>query len=75
MMWYFVTLTDYSFNLSATRRVAIHRDDKEELSRIFSSVMTAKTLLTLLGFAILMGTVFAIPNCAQLGLFPLSFLP
>jgi PST family polysaccharide transporter len=75
MMWYFVTLTDYSFNLSATRRVAIHRDDKEELSRIFSSVMTAKTLLTLLGFAILMGTVFAIPKLrANWVLFPLSFL-
>lgn len=75
IMWYFVTLTDYGFNLSATRQVAIHRDDKEELSKIFSSVMVAKTLLTILGFLVLMGSVFAIPKLrANWELFPLSFL-
>ena len=75
VMWYFMTLTDYSFNLSATRRVAIHRDDPEELSKIFSSVMAAKLLLTLLGLVVLMGAVFAVPKLREHWiLFPLSFL-
>lgn len=74
-MWYFVTLTEYSFNLTATRRVAIHRDDGEEISRIFSAVMTSKFLLTLLGFAILMGAVFAVPKLrVNWILFMVSFL-
>jgi polysaccharide transporter, PST family len=25
--WYFITLVEYGFNLTATRRIAIHRDD------------------------------------------------
>jgi len=28
-IWYFVTLTEYGFNLTATRRIAIHADDHE----------------------------------------------
>jgi polysaccharide transporter, PST family len=75
IMWYFVTLTDYSFNFSATREVAIHRDDKENLSKLFSSVMAAKTLLTVAGFLVLMATVFAVPKLrAHWELYPLAFL-
>ena len=61
-MWYFITLTDYGFNLSATRQIAIHQQDTEEVSRIFSTVMVCKVLLTLLGLIILMTTVLAIPK-------------
>ena len=75
IMWYFVTLTDYSFNLSATRQVAIHRDDKKKLSRLFGSVMVAKAILTLIGFVVLMGAVFAIPKLrANWEVYPLAFL-
>ena len=61
-MWYFITLTDYGFNLSATRQIAVHQEDTEEVSRIFSTVMVCKVLLTLLGLTILMTTVLAIPK-------------
>src|SRR5947209_4740500 len=47
--FYFITLVEYGFNLSATRRIAIHRDNPQKVSRIVASVYAAKFLLTVLG--------------------------
>src|SRR5678809_1376177 len=44
VVWYFVILTDYGFNVTATREIAIHREDSERVSRIFSTVLTAKLM-------------------------------
>lgn len=52
-MQYFVVATNYSFNLSATRSVALARGDRDELSRLFSSVMAIKLGIMLLGFAVM----------------------
>lgn len=60
--WYFMTLVEYGFNLTATRRIAIHRDDPEKISQIFSSVMAAKALLTAVGFVIMVAIVMATPK-------------
>src|SRR3954466_3216782 len=38
MVFNFVTLTEYGFNLIATRDVAVNRFDPDKLDRIFSSV-------------------------------------
>lgn len=59
---YFVLLTDYGFNLSATRNISIHRDDKEKVSKIFSSVMAIKVTLMTLSFLIMAALVFAVPK-------------
>lgn len=39
---YFVTVTDYAFNLTGTRLVAIHRRDKQALSEIFWEIQSIK---------------------------------
>jgi len=61
-VWYFLTLTEYGFNLTATRRVAVERDDLEAVALTFNSVMAAKTLLCGAGFVLMIGIVAAVPR-------------
>src|SRR4051794_7583583 len=73
--WYFITLVEYGFNLTATRQISIHCDNPKKLSQIFSSVMAAKAALTVLGFVIMLGVVLATPKLRpNLVLFCLSYL-
>jgi PST family polysaccharide transporter len=51
---YFMILSDYGFNLTATREVSVHRDSVEKLSEVFSAVMIIKFLLMGLGFLVLL---------------------
>ncbi len=73
--WYFLTLVEYGFNLTATRRVAICGDDIGKISRIFGSVMTAKALLTCIGFLLMVTAVLATPKLRpHFVLFCISYL-
>ncbi len=49
---YFILITNYGFDLSATREVSIYREHKDKLSEIFSSVIYAKVLLLLFCFVV-----------------------
>jgi PST family polysaccharide transporter len=51
---YFILITNYGFDLSATREISINRDQKEKLSEIFNSVMYAKFILLFSCFLILL---------------------
>ena len=42
---YFSILTDFGFNLSATRTIAVNKDNWNKVSEIFSSVIIIKSLL------------------------------
>ncbi len=55
---YFVYLTDYGFELSATRDIAEHRDNKNKVAEIFNAVIIIKTLLFLTSFILLSIIVF-----------------
>ena len=66
---------DYGFNLTATREVAVSREDSAKVSRIFSAVMVAKAMLTLLGLVLMVGVVMATPKLRpDLDLYLLAFL-
>lgn len=71
---YFIVVTDYGFNLSATKDVSVSRDDHDEINRIFSSVMMIKLLMTMACFVLLVLLVFVIERFRENWLiFILSF--
>jgi len=55
---YFVILTDYGFNLSATREISTHRENKARVAEIFCSVMCIKLALLAVSFGVLSVVVF-----------------
>ena len=62
VMAYFITLNDYGFNLSATRELAVHRDDPVLRSELYSTVMAIKCGFCLVSFAVLCALVHFIPR-------------
>ncbi|WP_417559377.1 flippase [Marinomonas sp.] len=62
---YFMILTDYGFDLSATRQVSIYRDDKVKINEIYSSVMIIKVILAAIGFGVLVVLVLSVERMNQ----------
>jgi PST family polysaccharide transporter len=50
---YFIMLTDYGFNFTATRAVALAGNDRPARSGVFWTTMTAKLVLACVGLAVL----------------------
>ena len=65
LMGYAVLLTEYGFNLSTTRAVALARDDPQELARIFWSTMAAKLLLLAGSVIVLAAVILWVPKFRQ----------
>jgi O-antigen/teichoic acid export membrane protein len=62
---YFILFTDYGFNLSATREISIHRNNKESLSNIFGTVLVCKIILSFISLLVMITIVESIPEFTQ----------
>ncbi len=72
---FFVVITEYGFNFTATREVAIHRDDTARLSKILTSVTVAKILLMSASLIVMTAISMSVPTLrADLPLFAITFL-
>jgi len=61
VMIYMSTISDYGFNLTATRDVSIHRQNENKLSKIFFLVLASKLFITILLFILLLIFTLLIP--------------
>lgn len=59
---YFQAITDYGFNLSATREVTKHRESRRQLSFIYSKTQTSKLYLLLLSLIIIVPLILIVPQ-------------
>ena len=57
-MQYLMLIVDFGFNQSATKRVALAKDDQEKLNKIFSATVYAKLFLLTICFAIVVTLSF-----------------
>ncbi|AEF53560.1 flippase [Marinomonas posidonica] len=62
LMYYFFVLTDYGFNLTATRDISINRSDIHRVKEIYTCVFFIKAVLIGVSFLILMAVFFFFPT-------------
>ncbi|MGS2778931.1 flippase [Robertmurraya sp. GLU-23] len=65
MMQYFVVVTDYGFNMTATQRVSLNRENSTEINKIFNTVMFFKFMLLILSFFIMVTIVSLVPSLRE----------
>lgn len=61
LMAYFQSITDFSFKITATRDVAIFKDNPKKLNTIYSKVIIVKSIFIIISFLIITLTVLLYP--------------
>ena len=77
IIFYLSAITDYGFNRTATRDIALNKSDTDKISKIFFIVLSTKIILCLLSFIILALLVLSVPffyQHRQLYLLAFSFV-
>ena len=71
---YFILVTNYGFNLSATQQISVHRDNSVKVTEIFSSVIIIKTMLLIFSAVMLILLIFCFDKFSDHGeVYVLSF--
>jgi PST family polysaccharide transporter len=63
---YFNVIVDYGFNLSATQKISVNRNNKEVVNRTFTTVYISKLVFLIVCFLLYASLLFAIPALYQL---------
>lgn len=61
VMFYLAVFTDYGFNQTATRDIALYKDDQKKVSEIFFRVYFSRLFLCIVAFIVLLALVLFIP--------------
>lgn len=62
LITYFQAITDYGFNLSATREIAQHRHSNKQLIYIYNKTMISKIILLIFSLLCLCGLILLVPQ-------------
>ncbi len=72
---YFILLINYAFNLTASRRIAQNKNNKEKINQIFNEVLGAQIVLWILAVVIFFSCIIFIPVFQQnIRVFIVTFL-
>jgi len=59
LMAYFSTLTEYGFNLTGTREISLFKNNRNQLTNRYNSILQAKLYLVIFGFILMTIIVFS----------------
>lgn len=62
---YFITLTNFSFNLTATPKVSINRDNREKRSQVFWETINTQAVIATCGFCVLLALTYLVPYLGE----------
>lgn len=68
VMMYFIVFIDYGFNLTATRKISLLKNENKSITEVFNSVISTKLFLLLISLFVLAIIVFLIPKFTGLWL-------
>ena len=61
VIFYLSAITDYGFNRTATRDIAIYKTNPEKISKIFSTVLATKLFICIISFVLLIFLLQVVP--------------
>ena len=62
---YFMMVSEFGFDFSATHYIASNIADKEKVSKAYNSVLLVKLILCIAGFAAVLGIIAAVPKFGE----------
>lgn len=65
LIQYFANLTDFGFNYLGARKIALSRENKLEVQRIFTSIFYSKSFLATISLVILLILIFIFPQIRE----------